>query len=323
MSEIVTIGEPLVVWIPHEAGSFSEVKNFSKGVAGAELNVAIGATRLGHTVRYVTKIGADVTGKYIMDKLRSEGIETEDVGEDPLRLTGTYFKTKVASGDPQVYYMRRNSAASGISPADIEKVDFSETKILHVTGITAALSDSCYLACLRAVEKARKDNPNIMITFDPNLRPMLWSDAGTMIEKINRLAFLADVVLPGINEGKKLAQKDSVEEMADFYLEHGVKKAVVIKDGERGAWYKCANGDEDSIPGVHVGKIADTVGAGDAFATGVITGLLEGFSIAAAVMRGNVMGARMITVSGDNDALPTRQELKTFEVSHQVSRYIW
>lgn len=309
MSEIITFGEPMVVWIPEETGNFSEVTHFTKGVAGAELNVSIGAARLGHTVTYLTKLGTDVTGQFILDLLKKEGVDTGAIQMDSDHLTGTYFKTKVTSGDPKVFYMRKNSAASTFSPEDIDRVDFSKPKFLHLTGIGAAISESCYKTCVHAIDRARQQNPDITVTFDPNIRPALWPSQNTMVKALNQLALQADIVLPGIAEGRILTGADTVEDIADFYLSHGVRKAVIVKDGGNGAYFKTKSGESGRVPGFHVDHIADTVGAGDAFATGVITALLEGLTITEAVLRGNAMGAKMITVPGDNDALPTKEEL--------------
>ena len=129
-----------------------------------------------------------------------------------------------------------------------------------------------------------------------------------MVEKLNILAFQADWVLPGLKEGMILTGQQTPEGIADFYLRHGVK-AVVLKTGADGAWYKTADGEKGSVAPVKVDNVVDTVGAGDGFAVGVISALLEGRSLHQAVTRGNKIGALAIQVQGDSEGLPTREAL--------------
>lgn len=309
MAEVITMGEPMVVWIPQEVGDFTSVGSFSKGIAGAELNVAVGIVRLQHSVSYLSRVGEDVFGEYIAHEMRKEGIDTSSILVDPDHLTGAYFKTKVLSGDPSVHYLRKNSAASCMSPEDVANTDFSGARILHLTGIAAAVSDSCMNACQAAVKKARAHQ--MLVTFDPNIRPALWKSEACMIRSLNELACCCDMVMPGIKEGKQLTGREDAEGIADFYLEQGVQ-CVIVKTGAKGAYLKCAGKAGISVEGFKVSEIVDTVGAGDAFAAGVITGILEDLPLEEAVRRGNAMGAIMITSAGDNDAMPTREVLQHF-----------
>lgn len=306
MAEVVMFGEPMVVWIPGEAGGFSKVKNFTKGIAGAELNVSIGLARLNHSVKYVTRLGEDILGEYILRKIENEKIDAGSIVIDKRHLTGSYFKTKVAAGDPEVFYLRKNSAASYMSAKDVEGVDFTGVKILHITGILAAISENCYEACTHAIDLARKKG--ILVSFDPNIRENLWDSKKRMIEKINSLAIKADLIMPGVREGEMLTSRCEEEEICDYYLEKNVS-SVIVKLGAEGAFYKTGNGEKGYAEGFRVSRISDTVGAGDAFAAGVLSALLEGEKIERAVKRGNAMGALVIMSSGDNDAMPTRKQL--------------
>ena len=216
-------------------------------------------------------------------------------------------------GDPEVHYFRTNSAASKITCKDIEDTDFSGAKILHITGITAALSESSLDAVYKAIDKARENN--MLITFDPNIRAQLWKSEEYMVEVLNDIASKCDVILPGIKEGNILTGKETKEEIADFYLNSGAK-AVVIKNGPSGAYLKTLE-EEKIVPGFKVKKVVDTVGAGDGFATGVLSGLLDGQSYENALIKGNAIGALMVTSKGDNSSLPTEEELEAFIMSHE------
>ena len=145
-------------------------------------------------------------------------------------------------------------------------------------------------------------------SFDPNLRPTLWPSQAAMVEQINRLAAKADWVLPGLGEGKILTGHDLPHDVAGFYLQQGAR-LVVIKLGAEGAYYRTAEGDSGMVPGERVAHVVDTVGAGDGFAAGLVSALLEGLPLAQAVRRGNRVGAFAIQVIGDMDGLPTRAEL--------------
>lgn len=313
LAEVITFGEAMVVFISEETGEFKDVSAFSKGLAGAELNVAVGITRLGHSVKYITRLGTDPYGDYIFDFIEKEGIDTGGVIFDREHLTGSYIKSKVCRGDPQVFYYRKNSAASCVSIKDIERMDFEDAEILHVSGITAAVSRSCQDACYYAVDKAR--TYGMKVVFDPNIRRKLWDSEEEMVRVLNDLAGKCDIVLPGIAEGRVLAGTQNEKEIARFYLALGAK-TVVVKLGASGAYYQEHTGKSGYVKGFKVDHVVDTVGAGDAFASGFISGILEGIPIEDAVVRGNAMGAIIITSKTDNEILPTKEELDKYLDEH-------
>ncbi|MNY49929.1 2-dehydro-3-deoxygluconokinase [compost metagenome] len=137
---------------------------------------------------------------------------------------------------------------------------------------------------------------------------MLWKSEAEMVEKLNHLAFQANWVLPGLKEGMILTGQNTPEGIADFYLNQGVN-AVVLKTGADGAWFKTAAGEKGAIAAVKVENVVDTVGAGDGFAVGVISALLEGKTLQQALVRGNKIGSLAIQVQGDSEGLPTRAQL--------------
>jgi 2-dehydro-3-deoxygluconokinase len=150
------------------------------------------------------------------------------------------------------------------------------------------------------------------ISFDPNLRPTLWPSREAMAESLNALAALADWVLPGVTEGLTLTGHAKPEDIARFYLDQGAK-GVIVKLGAHGAYFRTADGDAGIVPAVPVAKVVDTVGAGDGFAVGVVSALLEGRDVRHALARGNRIGALAIQVIGDSEGLPTRAELDKLE----------
>ena len=307
--EVITIGEPMAVLIAQEIGELKNVSQFSRGIAGAELNVAISLTRLGHSCSYITRLGKDPFGEYIYEYIQSSKIDHRNIYFDEEYKTGLYLKSKPSKGeDPIVHYYRKNSAATHLMIEDIEKVNFKGAKILHLTGITPALSKNCKEVIYRAIEKARE--ANMLISFDTNIRKVLWKNDTQMRETLNDIAFQSDIVLPGIGEGRQLTGKDTPEEMADYYIQNG-SKAVVIKTGKAGAYYK-AKKDSGQVAGFKVDKVIDTVGAGDGFAAGLLSGILEGKTLEESIKMGNAVASIIIQNKGDNAPLPNKEELEEY-----------
>lgn len=305
--DVITIGEAMAMFVATQTGDLAEVEQFIKRVAGAELNVATGLARLGLKVGWVSRIGNDSFGRFVLNSLKKEGIDAQGVTLDERYATGFQLKSKVENGtDPIVEYFRKGSAASHLSVADYNEAYFSSARHLHLSGVAAALSASSYELLAHTARTMKVQGKTL--SFDPNLRPVLWKSEAEMVEKLNRLAFQADWVLPGLKEGMILTGQQTPEGIADFYLRHGVK-AVVLKTGADGAWFKTADGEKGSVAPVKVDNVVDTVGAGDGFAVGVISALLEGRTLQQAVTRGNKIGALAIQVQGDSEGLPTRETL--------------
>lgn len=308
MSKIITIGEPMALFVAEQGGSLEEVKQFGRYVAGAEVNFSIGMSRLGHEVTYVTQLGTDPFGKSIKKFLQQNEIDTTYVTFEPNYLTGMQWKQKVEVGDPEVFSARKNSAASHMSLETIEKLNWDGFDHIHLTGIPPALSSECRLAVYELMKQARANG--VQISFDPNLRLGLWADRNEMVKVINELASKADIVFPGIEEGKLLTGSEDVIEIANFYHAAGVK-TVVIKLGAKGA-FTSSNGNQFYTEGFPVEKVIDTVGAGDGFAVGVVSALLEGVPVEKAIQRGTAIGALAVMSPGDNDGLPDRTSLEEF-----------
>ncbi|WP_080849015.1 sugar kinase [Cytobacillus gottheilii] len=306
---IVTIGEAMGLFVSDEFGPLEKVQKFTRSIAGAELNVSVGMARLGHEVYYATQVGNDPLGKSIKRFIESEHISSSFVFESNDYATGLQMKEKVTEGDPHVASFRKGSAASRIGLDQFKEVDFSKFDVVHLTGVFLALSSETKAVSHFFAEEGRKAGATI--TFDPNLRPNLWNSQEEMVQSINDLAAKCDLVLPGISEGKILTGFDTPEEIADYYLHKGVK-LVVIKLGEKGAYAKGQDYEGTYIKGFKVDEIIDTVGAGDGFAAGVISGLSEGLSIEDSVIRGNAIGAIQLSSPGDNEGLPTREKLEHF-----------
>lgn len=310
MAKTILFGEPMALLIADTTGPLEEVEHFTRALSGAEVNVSIGLSRLNHQVEYLTRLGDDPFGHYIENQLKKNNIGTSMVTYDSVYRTGIQLKNRVTDGsDPYAPYYRKGSAASHISVKEIDALDLTDVELVHVTGIPPALSESAREATFRLMERAKEEG--IFLTFDPNLRPALWENEETMIRVINELAQNTDVVLPGIGECAILAGTEDVEATADFYQNLGAK-TVVIKDGSNGAYVRDGKASY-RVPGYKVTNVVDTVGAGDGFAVGVLSGILEGLEMKESVLRGNAIGAIQVMNISDNEGLPTHEELKKFQ----------
>ncbi|WP_213956816.1 sugar kinase, partial [Variovorax sp. dw_954] len=195
---------------------------------------------------------------------------------------------------------------SQMGPADVDEAWLRSARHLHATGVFPAISETSLQAAIKSMDVMRAAGRTI--SFDTNLRPTLWKSTEDMRHWINHLASLADWVLPGIEEGLLLTGHDTAEGIARFYRDRGAK-LVVVKLGAAGAYYDSMDGGNGYVDGFPVEKVIDTVGAGDGFAAGVVSALLEGRSVPDAVRRGAWIGARAVQVLGDTEGLPTREEL--------------
>ena len=304
--DAVLFGEAMLMLVADRPGPIESAEAFTKRTAGAETNVAIGLARLGLRVGWASRLGADSMGRYLLAEMQREGIDCSHVAIDPAQRTGLQFKGRVVDGsDPPVEYHRKGSAASRMGVADIDEAWLRSARHLHATGVFPALSATTHAAAARCMDAMRAAGRSI--SFDPNLRPTLWASEAQMRESLNALAARADWVLPGLEEGRLLTGERTPEGIARFYRAAGAK-LVVVKLGPEGAYYDGEAGS-GRVAGFPVAQVVDTVGAGDGFAVGVISALLEGRSIPDAVRRGCWIGARAVQVLGDTEGLPTRAEL--------------
>lgn len=304
--DVVTLGESMALFVADRAGALAGCERFTKHLAGAETNVAVGLARLGLRVRWVSRVGVDSFGEFVQRAVEQEKVDCSRVVADPQRPTGFMLKSRTIDGqDPTVEYYRQGSAASALSIADVDADALLAARHLHMTGITAALSPSASELVSHSMRVMR--DAGRTVSFDPNLRPRLWPGRDAMVEHVNRLAAMANWVLPGLAEGRTLTGRQAPADIAAFYLERGAE-CVVIKLGPTGAYYRTAQ-DEGTVPGVPVEHVVDTVGAGDGFAAGVISARLEGLEWPAALARGNWIGAQVVQSRGDMEGLPHRHQL--------------
>src|ERR1700686_1874755 len=240
--DVVTYGEAMTLFVAAETGDLAKVGQFTKRVPGADLNVAIGLSRLGFRVGWMSRVGRDSFGRYVLDVLAQEGIDASCVTIDEGYPTGFQLKSKNDDGsDPAIEYFRKGSAASHLSLDDYVADYVLGARHLHLTGVAPAISATSRELAFHMAKEMRKAGKTI--SFDPNLRPTLWPSQEAMAEALNALATHADWVMPGVSEGKILTGFTKPEDIARFYLDQGAK-GVVVKLGAHGAYFRTASNEE-------------------------------------------------------------------------------
>ncbi|WP_261382581.1 sugar kinase [Arthrobacter sp. UKPF54-2] len=307
--DVLTLGESMVSL--RSAGPLSAGGSLAMHVAGAESNVAVGVARLGHSVAWAGVVGADPHGEFILRQLRSEGLAVHH-RVDAARATGVMFLERRTADISRAYYYRAGSAGSTISRGDVDRAFAAGPRVLHLTGITAALSPEAR----RAVEyaAARGAAEGLVVSLDVNYRSKLWSrdEARAVLTPLARHATVlvaSDDELGLVADGGAAvgADPDAAElAMAAELLDRGVRE-VVVKRGAAGAGVHTAAGRLEA-PAVPVTCI-DTVGAGDAFTAGYLSALLDGGDVAERLRRGTLAGAFAVSTAGDCEGLPSAAEL--------------
>lgn len=312
MPNVITIGESMIMMVADQTDSLQFVTNYTRKIAGAESNVAIALARLGHSVGWISSLGDDPFGRYIRNTIRGEGVDTSLVTFTEDHQTGLLVKELNEAGDPKVYYYRKNSAASKTTDEILSDEYFEGAKILHLTGIFPALSESCRKTVFCAIEKAKSNG--MLVSFDPNIRTQLWAEADAR-KTLLQIAELSDLILPGIAEARILTGTTEWSAVADFFHARG-NRFVIMKNGPDGAYFSAHLKDGTIESGYQKGfpvkSVVDTVGAGDGFAAGVLSGILEKLPLQECVMRGTAIGAMAVRVRGDVEGYPTGRRLLEF-----------
>lgn len=291
----------MAIFTTEQPGPLRHAHRFVRSVGGAESNVAIGLVRLGHRAQWVGRLGADPFGSAILASLRGEGVDVAAARLDSGAPTGVLFKERRAGGDSAVYYYRAGSAASRLEPGDLPGESIANCRVVHLTGITPALSPSCAAAVDAAIGMAR--TAGALVAFDPNYRARLWTPEAARKAMLALLPAV-DALLLGQEEGRLLFGSDDPEVIAREGRARGARH-VAIRCGGAGAWAFAAEGEGAWVPGLAVTPL-EAVGAGDAFDAGFIAGLLEGRPEAECVRLGNICGAMATTALGDWEGVPDR-----------------
>lgn len=289
---VLCVGEAMVLCTPSDRRSLAEATTLSVHVAGAEANTASALAALGVDVEWYSRVGDDPFGARVREELRTRGVVCSAVAVDPGRPTAVYFKDP--HGGTGVHYYRRGSAAAAMSPADLRLCALPERRLVHVTGITAALSSQCDALVASLIARPRRHR----VSFDVNMRPSLWSSVAAASRRLQELADDCDIVFVGLDEATDLWGCEDAAQVAEVLPSPEV---VVVKDSDREAVAIVRSHGTARVhrePALQV-EVREPVGAGDAFAAGFLDAWLRGRPIESCLRRGHAVAARALLSEGD------------------------
>ncbi|MGX6449292.1 sugar kinase [Patulibacter sp. S7RM1-6] len=307
---LVTLGETLVLLSAPEVGPLRHAHELRLGVGGSESNVAIGVRRLGVPAAWIGRVGDDELGEVVLRTLRAEGVDVRHAVVDPEVPTSLMLKERRTAATARVTYYRRDGPGARLSPEDVPEEAIRAAGVLHLSGITLALSPSAREAARHAATVAR--DAGVPVSFDVNYRAALWTPAEAR-DAVLEFAGRCDHLFVGDDEAALLGLDGTVERTARALRERG-PEVVVVKRGKDGA-VALVDDDLVDVPPVPVHAV-DAVGAGDAFDAGYLAGLLEGRPVAERLTTAAACGAYAVTVAGDWEGLPEPADLRLLDHAH-------
>jgi 2-dehydro-3-deoxygluconokinase len=311
--DVLTFGETMGLVIA-DPGPLEFAENAQLRVGGAESNVAIVLSRLGRSAHWVGRLGDDAFGRLVEKTLRAEEVGLTVI-QDPQRPTGLMVKERRSRSLQRVRYYRSTSAASRLAHHDIHDDLLSRASILHVTGITPALSPEAREAVDTLIDRARA--LGVTISLDINYRSALWTRSEAA-EFLSSAIPRSDILFGSVEEfaivNPGIASADAAIEDA---LVRGATE-VIVKLGDRGAIGE-RGGVRVSVAATPV-EVIDTVGAGDAFVGGYLAARLDGLAFDECLALGGRVGAAACTVAGDWEGAPRREELDELFGGQDVAR---
>lgn len=301
MPELVTFGETMAALAPDRTGPLRHAGSLNLSVAGAESTVAIGLARLGHSVAWIGRVGADELGLLVRDTIRGQGVDVHAV-TDPEAPTGLIIKERRTADLRRVHYYRAGSAGSRLAPSDLADSLLASARIAHAGAITAALSATAASAVSAAIARAN------FASFDANFRSRLWSAEEYRDFVLARLPDV-DLLFASLDEARILLGRTDGEpdELASALKLAGPDEVVVTLGGE-GAVCVDRDGKVHRVQARRV-TLVDPVGAGDSFVAGYLSALLDGDDVPARLIAGTRIAAYSVSAEGDWEGLPTRAEL--------------
>lgn len=298
--DILALGEPMVEFNQTGKGGG---RLYLQGFGGDTSNAAIAAARQGARVGYVSAVGDDAYGRLLRELWDREGVDAASVRTDRQAFTAVYFVNHDAQGH-HFSFFRQGSAASRMQPQDLPAGRIAQAKWLHLSGISAAISDSARATCFAAIDIARKND--VRVSFDTNLRLKLWPIERAR-EVMRELIGASDLCLPSYEDISAISGLDDADALVDFCLELGAK-TVALKLGEKGALV--ADGSKRTRVAPHPCAPVDATGAGDTFAGALLARLVAGDALDTAARYAGVAAALSTEGYGAVEPIPRAEEVR-------------
>lgn len=298
--DIIALGEPMIEFNQTKEGGG---RSYLQGYGGDTSNFAVAAARQGARTGYYTALGDDVYGQMFLDLWRREGVDAGRVKIDPSAPSGIYFVNHDEQGHHFTFF-RTGSAASRVTPADIPSDYLASAQVVHLSGISLAISASASDAGYAAVEVAKQAGR--LVSFDTNLRLKLWSKDRARATILDMMS-LCNICLPSFDDVALLTGIQDPDKLVDLALTRGAK-IVALKLGAEGAIV--ANADERHRIAPFPVNAIDATGAGDTFGGAFVTRLVNGDDIATAGRYAAVAAALSTTGYGAVDPIPTASQVQ-------------
>ena len=298
MPDLYTFGEAMALFLASDTDSVLTARTYTRSTAGAEGNVAVGVCRLGLSAHFFTLMGNDQLGSAVLADFAAEGVDVSGVKRVD-SFSSAMIRNPGTTAPVEASYLRKGAAASLMTPADLDKDLISRSRWLHATGITCAISTSAAATVAAGLEIAR--SMNIQKSFDLNIRRKLWSEeqARTVLEPIARDV---DLLIGGEDEYCAIFGTSDPQEALSIASSRGNKLSIMTHGPEQLTY--SIDGEVIVVNPPQV-KSVDPVGSGDAFTSGVISGLLGGLTVPDAIRQGTISGARVASQFGDWAGLPS------------------
>jgi fructokinase len=308
--DVVSLGELLIDMVPLPAPPGA--LNFAAKPGGAPGNAAVGLAKLGRSVAVLSKVGDDAFGRLLTGTIAKAGASVKAIVVSPTHLTGVAVVTLDAEGDRDFLFYRQDCADVNYAPDDVRADLVQSARILHVNSLVLASPVS---ASAQRHAMALAQAAGVLISVDPNLRPLLWENREAMIAAAREVVAVANILKIGEDE-LQIITGIADTDAALKTLWHDGLRVVAITRGAGGATI-LTRAASVSVPGIAV-KVVDTTGCGDSFMAAFLTGLLDSEmdlsadNLAAIGRFACAAGAITATAPGGMDAMPTRAELAAF-----------
>ena len=327
---VLTVGRSSIDLYSNDIGApFEEIGSFAAFVGGSSTNIAIGSNRLGLKTVLLTAVGNDMVGRFIMSYLKKEGIETEYIRTiDEARSSAVILGIEPPDKFPLVYY-RDNAADWHISTEDIDAIGMANVDFVVLSG-TALAREPSRSTTLYAAEQGKANNTRVLLDLD--FRMDQWNDPQEYSQMIQRVLPYVDMVLGTREEllaslytedtyiqiDDQQISAPSIQGDLDRVLAQYVNfdLQVILKEGANGASIITAD-HREQVPGFDV-EVLNVLGAGDAFAAGLLYGLIKGWTLSKSVRTANACGAILVTKHGCSNFSPTESELQQFMLNHDT-----
>lgn len=302
MPELLSIGECMIELYSDQP--LEQAETFQKSLAGDSLNILVSAQRLGTSTGYITRVGSDPFTDYLLNTWKAEGIDTSHAKQVD-GFNAVHFVAQLPDGDREFVYYRKGSAPSTMQPSDLDADYIASAKIMHVSGITQAISETSRATALRAAQIANESG--VAVSYDPNYRHQLWStdQAREAMEEI--IPYVTYFLPSSPADTLALMDTEDPREMAKHFVDRGVK-IVSVTGGEDGV-VVATKGETFQMAPITPDEVVDTTGAGDAYNGGFLHGLLNGMSVKQAAVLGSITAGLKIRGRGALTTMPTGEEV--------------